>query len=100
MAVLLDFTKFRPAGSADFADSAGRYTGACTNRFIHQLPLPEALAPYSGLVAASCLAPASCSAAAGGSGASAPSGAATRRVAAAAASGKGACDGPGGGGGN
>jgi hypothetical protein len=57
--------KFCPAESADFADSAGRYTNACTNRFIHLLPLPEALAPFS------CFAAAGCSAAAGGSGAAA-----------------------------
>ncbi len=62
--------KFRPAESADFTDSAGRYTNACTNRFIHSPPLPAALAPFAGL------AEAGCSAAAGGSGAIAPSAAA------------------------
>jgi hypothetical protein len=62
--------KFRPAESADFADSAGRYTNACTNRFLHSPPLPAALAPFAGL------AEACCSAAAGGSGAIAPSAAA------------------------
>jgi hypothetical protein len=68
---LLDLRlKFRPAESADFADSAGRYTNACTNRFIHSPPLPAALAPFAGF------AEAGCSAAAGGSGAIAPSAAA------------------------
>jgi hypothetical protein len=62
--------KFRPAESTDFADSAGRYINACTNRFIRSPPLPAALAPFAGL------AEAGCSAAAGGSGAIAPSAAA------------------------
>jgi hypothetical protein len=62
--------KFCPAESAEFADSAGRYNNACTNRLIHLLPLQEALAPFPGLAAAGC------SAAAGGSGAVAPSAAA------------------------
>ncbi len=59
--------KFRPAESADFADSADRYTNACTNRIIHSPSLPAALAPFAGL------AEAGCSAAAGGSGAVDPS---------------------------
>jgi hypothetical protein len=65
--------KFRPAESADFADSADRYTNACTNRFIHLPPLPAALAPFAGLAEAGCLAAAwgsgavALSAAAGGS---------------------------------
>ncbi len=58
--------KFCPAESADFADSAGRYTNACTNRYIHSPPLPAALAPFAGL------AEAGCSVAAGGSGAVTP----------------------------
>ena len=48
-------------------DSAGRYTNACTTRFIHSPPLPAALAPVAGL------AEAGCSAVAWGSGAIAPS---------------------------
>ncbi len=66
----LSMQKFRPAESADFADSAGRYTNACTHRFIHSPPLPAALAPFAGL------AEAGFSAAAGGSDAVAPSAAA------------------------
>jgi hypothetical protein len=57
MAVGILRLKNFPAESADFADSAGRHTNACTNRFIHHndlLPLPGALAPFAYLAAGGC----------------------------------------------
>ncbi len=70
MAVLLrlDFApEICPAESADFANSAGRYTNACTNMLIHLPLLQEALEPFPGFAVGGC------SAAAGGLGAVAPS---------------------------
>jgi hypothetical protein len=63
--------KFRPAESADFADSAGRNTNACTNRFIHLTPLPGALGPFPDGAAADFAKDPPPAAARGGSGAAA-----------------------------